>query len=635
VSAPPNRKRPADSARGIALGRIRCWVVLCTSLIGAAAALALMGTLRAELWVVEARPAAVLTVCGTGWPACDYADIQGAVDAAAAGDVIKVAAGVYTGVHSRPAPAGYPNPPLGGLITQVAFISKTVTVRGGYTVTNWVTPDPISNSTTLDAMNQGRVLVISGLTTPIVQGLRLTGGNAAGLGGYAPPDEYDDAGGAIYVAKAGALLQDNQLCGNTAPFGGGVYLAGASATLERNTVCANTAHDGAGIYLYDSGATLSYNTVISNVAHDGGGVFLYDSPAVLIGNTISANVGDDDVGGLAVYQSAATLIGNTLMVNAAQDDGGGIGIKWSDGVLVNGNLVLSNTTGGEGGGLFIDGCQASLVNNLVVGNRADRLGGGLYVAGDSLLHLLHTTIASNRGGSAAGLYLTGGSTASLTNTVLVSHAVGIGVAAGSTATLEATLWGDGAWSNGADWLGGGAVSTGTVNVWGDPTFADPAGGDFHIGLGSAAIDAGVKVLVYTDIDGQPRPIGMRPDLGADEFPMGLWVAKSAVPNPVRPGEQLTYTIDVSNNGLFTLTASVTDTLPDQVTPTGTLSWSLAPMPPGTGLEALVVFTVEHGFSGWVTNVVQIRAEAGVSGESVNRVAVLGQVTYLPIILVGR
>jgi uncharacterized repeat protein (TIGR01451 family) len=632
VSVPPNCKRPADSAPGAGLLRVRCWLVLCSSLLGAAAALALLGTLKAEPWVVEARSAAVLTVCQTGPPACEYAEIQGAVDAAAAGDTIKVAAGVYTSVYGRPAPAGYPYPPLGGLITQVVFISKTVTIRGGYTATNWITPDLIANPTTLDAMNQGRVLVISGPASPTVQGLRLTGGNAAGLGGYAPPDDYDDAGGAVYFADAGASLQDNQVFGNTAPFGGGLYLAGAPAILERNTVYGNTAHDGAGIYLYHTGAALSHNTVISNLAHDGGGVFLYNSPALLIGNTISANVADDDVGGLAVYQSGATLIGNTLMANAAQDDGGGIGIKRSDGAVLNGNVVFSNTTGGDGGGLFIDGCHASLVNNVVAGNRADRLGSGLYVAGDSLLHLLHTTIAGNRGGSTAGLHLTSGSTVALTNTILVSHTVAVSVAAGSTATLEATLWGSEAWANGVDWVGRGVVATGTVNVWGDPGFADPAGGDFHIALGSAAVDAGVKVLVYADIDDHPRPIGMRPDLGADEFPMGLWVVKSAVPNPVRAGERLTYSIDISNNGLFTLTASLTDTLPDQVTPTGTLSWSLAPMPPGTGLEALVVVTAENGFSGWVTNVVQVRAEEGVSGASVNRVTVLGRVVYLPVAL---
>jgi uncharacterized repeat protein (TIGR01451 family) len=635
VSVRPNRQRTVKSGPPLVLPGMRLSLALCTSLVSVAAVVVLLTTLRAVPRVVEARPVAVLTVCKTGQPACDYAGIQEAVDAAADGDVIKVAAGVYTGVHARPAPADYPHPPLDGLITQVAYVTKTITIRGGYTVTDWITPHLASNPTILDAMNQGRVLVICGNASPMVEGLHLTGGKAAGLGGYAAPDDFDDAGGGVYVANAAASLRDNRVFGNAASFGGGIYLTGAPATLERNTVSANSAHDGAGIYVYQSGATLADNSVISNTAHDGGGVFLYDSRATLVGNTISANVVDDDVGGLAVYQSGATITGNTITANSAWDDGGGTGLKGSDGVVLSGNVILSNTTGGEGGGLFIDNCHATLINNVVAGNRADWLGSGLYVQRDSLLYLLHSTLVGNRGPDAAGIYLTSGSIAVLTNTVLVSHTVGVSVAAGSTATLQATLWGSGAWANDADWGGSGAIATGTVNVWGDPTFADPDGGDYHVGLGSAAVDAGVKVPVYLDLDGHPRPVGMRPDLGADEFPMGMRVTKSAAPNPVRAGERLTYTIDVSNNGLVTLTASITDRLPDQVTPTGPLTWSLAPMPPGIGLEALVVVTVATDFSGWVTNVVEVSTEEGVSGASISRVTVLGLVAYLPVVLLGR
>ena len=45
---------------------------------------------------------------------------------------------------------------------------------------------------------------------------------------------------------------------------------------------------------------------------------------------------------------------------------------------------------------------------------------------------------------------------------------------------------------------------------------DPDGGDYHIGVGSAAIDRGVDAGVMTDMDGDHRPIGLLPDIGADE-----------------------------------------------------------------------------------------------------------------------
>jgi hypothetical protein len=83
--------------------------------------------------------------------------------------------------------------------------------------------------------------------------------------------------------------------------------------------------------------------------------------------------------------------------------------------------------------------------------------------------------------------------------------------------LEGTLWGSGEWANEHDWFGDGEIYTGTVNVWGDPKFIDPDAGDYHLSLGSAAIDAGVDSNVLIDIDRQPRPAGDGFDIGADEF----------------------------------------------------------------------------------------------------------------------
>jgi hypothetical protein len=105
----------------------------------------------------------------------------------------------------------------------------------------------------------------------------------------------------------------------------------------------------------------------------------------------------------------------------------------------------------------------------------------------------------------------------LTNNILVSHTVGITVGAGSTATLEATLWGTSTWANESDWGGTGAIVTGTAgnNIWGTPAFVDPGDSDYHLGPESAAIDRGLEIGVAEDIDGDPR--WGTPDLGADEF----------------------------------------------------------------------------------------------------------------------
>jgi hypothetical protein len=109
----------------------------------------------------------------------------------------------------------------------------------------------------------------------------------------------------------------------------------------------------------------------------------------------------------------------------------------------------------------------------------------------------------------------GSSTAFLTNTVVAGQAVGVQVVAG-TATLDGVLWGNGAWANDANTNGAIDVSNA---VTGTPAFVDPAAGDYHIGAGSAARDAAITTNppVGDDIDGQPRPQGSQPDLGADEY----------------------------------------------------------------------------------------------------------------------
>lgn len=162
-----------------------------------------------------------------------------------------------------------------------------------------------------------------------------------------------------------------------------------------------------------------------------------------------------------------------------------------------------------------------VADNVVAGNGANEAGSGLYIERSSP-HLLHNTIARNSGGDGSGLYVTDYdstyySAITLINTILVSHTVGISVTAGNTVTLEATLWG-----NGTDWDGEGTVLTGTVNVWGDPAFVDADASDYHLGLGSAAIDRGVEAGLTADIDGHPRPIGL-PDLGADEWSLQTYL----------------------------------------------------------------------------------------------------------------
>jgi hypothetical protein len=200
----------------------------------------------------------------------------------------------------------------------------------------------------------------------------------------------------------------------------------------------------------------------------------------------------------------------------------------------------------------------------------------------------------------------------LTNTVLVSQTVGVTVTAGSTARLEATLWGSGDWGNGQDWGGAGSVITGTINRWGNPRFVDPAAGDYHIAAGSAALDTGVDAGIGVDMDGQVRPVGTGVDLGADEFSAALELSLAAVPAPFVPaGSRLTYTLAVTNLGLLPLTATVASVLPVPVSPTGVLTWSFV-LPAGDAWTELFAVEVDTGYTGPLTNVARVDASFGLT-----------------------
>ena len=107
--------------------------------------------------------------CGRATPC--YASVQEAVDAATAGDEIRVARGTYNEVTARDG------------VTETVYISKSVSIRGGYTRRVWTTPDPVANPTTLDAQGRGRVFYIEGPSSPRIEGLRIAGGDAKGQGG--------------------------------------------------------------------------------------------------------------------------------------------------------------------------------------------------------------------------------------------------------------------------------------------------------------------------------------------------------------------------------------------------------------------------------------------------------------------
>ncbi len=462
-----------------------------------------------------ARPrAAEWTVCPAGPPTCDFATVQDAVDAAADGDTIKVATGIYSDTNA-----------YGGL-AQVVYITKSVTIRGGYTTDFAEPPDPLANPTVLDAQGAGRVVMITGTIAPALEGLEITGGNATGLGGG--PWSYSGVGGGIYVVSATATISNCAISGNV-------------------------------------GSTAGYG--------GGGGVYLWWSDSLLVGNAIQGNTagvhlgGLCEGGGLAMSESAAELERNLVSANYANSAGYGIGggiymecFLVADHPILHNNTVISNTASpvgrGSGGGIFAGyGSNPIMTNNVLLSNTSGpdpaSAGAGLY-AEYATFTMTHTTISANDGYDANGV-CADASHIRLVNSIVAWQA-GVGITtvdSNSIVTVTGVLW---------DSNGGNIGGLGTFSI--THAFTGSANFDldgYHVLSGSLAIGNAVATGVADDIDGQVRPYGAGPDLGADE-----WWPCSGVVSAVILGPTAGYT-----NTVYTFTAQAA---PAMATPPFTYTW---------------------------------------------------------------
>jgi len=464
--------------------------------------------------------------CGGVTPC--YATVQAAVDAASAGDEIRVAAGTYAGTQTAVVTVGG-NPYT---YTQVVVITKSLTLQGGYSPADWYTPDPTANPTIIDAERQGRGVSIVGTYNVhpevTVDGFTVTGGDYTGLG--------NPAGVANRVCR-----------GRGCDCGGGLYAYNSTLILRNSVITDNVASSnygqGGGIYLWvvsPSGSPASRienTTVISNSAHWGGGMYVtkVNNPLTITHSTFRDNYADGSGGGLALasnIEALVTIAETGFLSNTAQTyQGGGAYIRLVRGEILRMDRVRmsGNETGTQGAALYLgkagSGLASARLTNLLLtsnrstsGNATDAV---IAIAKgyDFDVTLAHLTAAGNPAPTflrAEAPYSGRFLTVTLTNTLVTSATNGfVGYQGGGDGSLfirhTNTLTDD--------------VTTLHFMEEGTPTFEaiNPLGGDprldatYHLQPGSAAIDAGVDAGVTTDIDGDARPDGCSFDIGADEF----------------------------------------------------------------------------------------------------------------------
>ncbi len=97
----------------------------------------------------------------------------------------------------------------------------------------------------------------------------------------------------------------------------------------------------------------------------------------------------------------------------------------------------------------------------------------------------------------------------LTNTIIASHTIAISNT-GGTVYEDYNLF----FNTITNTIG---VTSGGHSLSGDPKFIDPLNSNYHLQFGSASIDHGVDTGLYTDLAGNPRPVGLGFDIGAYEY----------------------------------------------------------------------------------------------------------------------
>jgi len=269
---------------------------------------------------------------------------------------------------------------------------------------------------------------------------------------------------------------------------------------------------GRGFYFHngeDANSVVDGFTVVNGYGRDGGAVyFVYSSPALI--NCVFKNSVAERYGGCMYFDNSSPTITNCTVSDNESFflSGGGICLWRSDPIIRNcifsGNLVRS-----EGGAICLWDSDPAIIGCSIIGNSAyDQWsdGGGIKCWGSDPT-IVNCTIYGNYavrgGGIASGYY----ARPTVVNCIM--------------------------WDNARSEISGGGYSisysnvkggyTGEGNIDTDPYFADPCNGDYHLLPYSPCIDTGDPNYIpepnETDLDGHPRIIGGRIDMGAYESPV--------------------------------------------------------------------------------------------------------------------
>ncbi len=331
-------------------------------------------------------------------------NIQAAVDAASAGDMVLVNDGIYNS---------------GGGITP------------GYSCSNRVL---ITKNIIIKSVNGPKKTVILGagpIGSNAVRCVFMTAGTLSGFtisNGYTQISGnsiYNQDGGGIWCTN-GCVITNCTIIGNSAYYGGGGVYCREGGTVVNCVISGNNADFGGGGCCQSGGSfiTCSIFSNIATVLYSGNGGGMYCSKGSSISNCVIS--GNSSYSGGGVYCSIGSIVSDCIInsnyasfrggggycnkesifsncvvnSNSAYQHGGGI-YCWEGGFVLN--CIISNNNAGSGGGGAVCANGGSVLDCLIIDNiTSSEEGGGVFCSGDGLVS--KCTIISNKAERGGGIY---------------------------------------------------------------------------------------------------------------------------------------------------------------------------------------------------------------------------------------
>ncbi|MBN1806540.1 MAG: hypothetical protein JW837_14930 [Sedimentisphaerales bacterium] len=452
---------------------------------------------------------------GLSWTRA-YQALQDAISNAIYGDEIRVAKGTYKpdyktivtstrgGARISLEASGDPNATF--------KLVNGVTFKGGYA--GYGEPNPDARNISLyetilsgdlsdndvDAVNiedlpnepsrvDNSYYVVNGSGTAVFDGFTITGGTNTGL---------------IIEHGTIQIINCTFIKNSSRSQGGGIYNHGYPSLTNCTFIQNSTDNRGGGIYNYLSYPNLTDCTFIGNIAHyGGGGIYNFQSQPILTGCKFIQNVADNG-GGMCNDGSYPVLIDCTFTGNTGNSYGGGID-NASDSYPVLNNCIFNGNSANEyGGGLSNNSSSSPTLFNCTFS--ANSAPNGNAIASNFQEQSELSTISLNNcilwdGDGGNEIWGTGRGGRSSENSIFIVSYSNI----------------QGGWS-------------GEGNIGDDPMFVNSLGpdnipgtedDDLRLTLISPCVDTGDPNSVpgsdETDLDGNPRLIKGRIDMGAYEF----------------------------------------------------------------------------------------------------------------------